>query len=327
MEDNPRRYNFYSNGGVAKRAGTSRSQTFLTQQIRATKTLTPDSFPKPCYSIGAYLCRWWFLVRVELPESITAIEYCAFGVCRFLKFVSGPNVESISDRAFSSNSQLETVFFPKLTFIGRSAFEGCVSITAIDGTNITEIRENAFYGCSLICRIRMPNVRHIGSGAFAWCQRLTNCYVGPYLQCFSHDMFYNAKQLTHIRIPPGCAIENGAFSSTGLKSVTFSGAPGRIELYAFFNMHHKLNLCVLRPGHHGWLASHTLSVLKKCTRASSVSCVGPIPPKWDFKGVQMVAIAPFARPWIYAAILSSKKLNITLPVEIWLIIGRFCEEY
>lgn len=74
------------------------------------------------------------LTSIEIPNSITSIEYGTFMGCEKLESVQIPNsVTSIGMFAFSGCKKLTGIYIPKsVTNIEEMVFEGCTSMTAID---------------------------------------------------------------------------------------------------------------------------------------------------------------------------------------------------
>ena len=151
------------------------------------------------------------LKSIELPSSVTNIEWYAFSGCISLTSVTfGENSQlmSIGDSAFSGCSKLTSVTFgenSKLSSIGDYAFWQCSWLKNIKiSSNVTNIGKRAFYGCHL-GSIEIPSdVTSIGEEAFRFCG-LKSVSFGENSQLTSigDSAFENCSSLTSIEIPDG----------------------------------------------------------------------------------------------------------------------------
>ena len=80
-----------------------------------------------------------------------------------LRHISGPEVVSVSDRAFE-NVKLTSIDLPKVKTIGESAFTSN-KITSINLPEVETIKNAAFYG-NTITSAYLPKVKTIGQNAF-----------------------------------------------------------------------------------------------------------------------------------------------------------------
>ena len=84
--------------------------------------------------IGSHLFRdCWNLVSVNIPDSVTLIEWAAFEGCSKLKSISIPvGVVEIAGKAFGGCSSLTSITIPNsATKIGENAFDGCTSLASV----------------------------------------------------------------------------------------------------------------------------------------------------------------------------------------------------
>jgi len=90
-----------------------------------------------------------YIVSLILPAAATDIETGTssrgtFYMFSYLKSISGANITTIGDYAFSSCLLLQTANFPNVTNIGEYAFSHCSGLTALDIPKVTNIGSDAF---------------------------------------------------------------------------------------------------------------------------------------------------------------------------------------
>ncbi|MBQ2715106.1 MAG: leucine-rich repeat protein, partial [Clostridia bacterium] len=210
------------------------------------------------------------LERIEIPDSVESIGYCAFASCASLKSViMGNNVENIGIGAFSFCSALESIEIPNsVKSIGADAFAYCRALKSVvihDG--VISIGESAFFDCKALIDIEVPNsVESIGYRAFSNCTLLEYNvkeglkYLGneenPYLYLVGVEntsittinidancrfigdrAFLNCDSLTSIEIPDGViSIDWNAFNNcTSLESIEIPNSVESIGYRAFSN--------------------------------------------------------------------------------------------
>ena len=120
---------------------------------------------------------------MDIPNSVTAIEWAAFSSCSSLTSVTIPNsVTYIGSHAFRDCSSLTSVDIPNsITTILEYTFASCSSLTSVTIPNsVTSIGGAAFWNCSSLTSISIPtSVTNIGSGTFGSCSKLKEvfCYA------------------------------------------------------------------------------------------------------------------------------------------------------
>ena len=122
------------------------------------------------------------ITSVTIPNTVTSIGYCGFGLCRYLTGVTLPNsIIEMDDCAFENCSMLTSVVMSNnLTSIGAKAFYGCDSLTSITlPSSITSIGTEAFNKCHVLgtvtCKATTPPT--MGDAVFDNDEMLTAIYV------------------------------------------------------------------------------------------------------------------------------------------------------
>jgi len=198
---------------------------------------------------------------IRLPETLTAIGNHAFGFCQKLDGITIPaGVKTIPEGAFWACSKLKEVNLPDgLTRIGKDAFYSCRLLRTVDipetvtslGENafwdcytlqtvtipegVTEIPEDLFLGCQELTHVTLPPViTSIGSGAFAYCYALEELDLPDTVHSLGDTSFYLCYALEELTIPGSVSfIDRACFSTSGLKSVHFTGAAPEVGGYPF----------------------------------------------------------------------------------------------
>ncbi|MBQ9312089.1 MAG: leucine-rich repeat protein [Bacteroidales bacterium] len=117
-----------------------------------------------------------------------------------------PSVNSISDGAFSYNTDLSEVEWlsEKCSYLGNSSiFEECPKLTTISiGNGVEEIPNYFAKQCNGLSEITIPeSVRKIGKEAFAYCSNLTNLYFNAKACEYNGaNSFVNDSALTNVVI-------------------------------------------------------------------------------------------------------------------------------
>ena len=151
------------------------------------------------------------VVKVTIPDSITAIGDSAFSGCTALESVAIPN---------------------KVTSIGNTAFGGCTGLTEVTlGNGLLTIGGNAFEGCIKLASITIPDsTTSLGASAFSGCAGLSNVKLGSGVTSIGDNAFAGCDGIIALTIP---ATEmSGYFSDSRpvIQNVTI--LPGEEEISA-----------------------------------------------------------------------------------------------
>ena len=127
--------------------------------------------------------KYSLLTSIEIPSSITSINFYAFKNC-----------SSLTNVTFEEGSQLTT--------IRKSAFENCSSLTSIEiPSSVTSIDFYAFENCSSLTNVTFEEgsqLTTIGRYAFSGCENLTSIIIPKSLTSISECAFYKCSSLTKV---------------------------------------------------------------------------------------------------------------------------------
>lgn len=178
------------------------------------------------------------LKKVELPTSVTEVDYGAFDNTPWLEdsddefFISGNGV------LIKYNGKSDKLEIPsKVTSIAGGALESCDLLTSVVIPNtVISIGSYAFSGCYNMKTVNIPNsVQSIGYYAFFDCGSLTDISVPNSVTAIGECAFQNCTGLKSITLPnslkeiSGCTFE----SCTSLKNITIPDSVIKIGWSAF----------------------------------------------------------------------------------------------
>ena len=168
------------------------------------------------------------LTSVNIPSSVTSIEWYSFGDCSSLTSVNIPSsVTEIGGCAFWYCSSLTSVNIPSgVTKIEISAFENCSSLTSVNiPSSVTSIGNSAFSCCSSLTSVNIPSsVTVIEPGTFGYCSSLTSVNIPSSVTGIGYGAFLGCSSLTSVNIPS---------SVTSIEKRAFSGCSGLRAIYVF----------------------------------------------------------------------------------------------
>ena len=144
------------------------------------------------------------LKEVNLPASITSLDWHTFSCCDNLSVFSAPGVQSIGFHCFSScHSLVDFRFGENLKEIVKCAFAYCRSLLNVHlPESTTWIGYNAFCGCTSLQSIYFPDsVENIPQECCNGCTNLTDVQLGKNLKSIGRFAFSGCTALEHIDIP------------------------------------------------------------------------------------------------------------------------------
>ena len=198
---------------------------------------------------------------IEIPSSVTTIEYYAFRKCTGLTYVSIPNsVTKIGYGAFDYCSSLTSAELSNaLDTIPIGLFSNCSSLEKIViPEGVVYIDRSVFFFCKNLVSVTIPNsVNFIGSNAFSNCIKLASVRIPDNITEISNSTFESCKSLTSITIPENVTkIGNLAFRGcTNLTSITcYAKEPPKLGANAFttFGTVHVLPGCKAKYMESSW---------------------------------------------------------------------------
>ena len=179
------------------------------------------------------------IASLTIPDTVTAIEHCAFAWCEKLKSLTIPaSVTTIGDYAFEYCTELKAVWVDegnpcysndaygvvlnrdktKLVLcpggfegsytvpagvldIGTAAFHDCGKLTAVTlPSGVKTIGEQAFIGCENLTAVTLPDtLEDIGQWAFAFCEKLPCITIPASVTVVRDYAFQNCWGMTTIQ--------------------------------------------------------------------------------------------------------------------------------
>ncbi len=160
----------------------------------------PESYNGMPYSIGAYAFAYATIESINIPNSVTEIDYSAFYKCLSLKEVN-----------FASESRLER--------IGDQAFSRCSALERISPipSSVSEIGEYVFDDCKMLNTLtfeKNSSLKLLPEYAFAYLPLITEFVIPEGVSSISDYVFSDCTSLKTVTVPPSVKnIDEGAFSS------------------------------------------------------------------------------------------------------------------
>ena len=192
-------------------------------------TITHVVIPEGIEKINAYaFANLTALEEVELPSTLTAIEYGAFYGCSNLKkltFSSENNLQIVNQSAFEGCNLQGTLDLSAVCVISNYAFAGNQELKGVvTSDSLLSIGQYAFAGCKKLenVTITAPKVKY-GAYAFTGCKALQDFYVNAAV--LPEGMFFECESLQTVTIGPDVnEIGEFAFRDTAVDSFVIDGA-------------------------------------------------------------------------------------------------------
>jgi hypothetical protein len=176
-------------------------------------------FDIPLTTIGSRAFYGAQLSSITIPETVTKVDYMAFGDCTLLKKVYIRDLSAWCKIDFDSMWSNPIYYGAKLVLNGQDltdvtipldvskineyAFINCSQLTSVvihDGVSL--VGEMAFYECTSLSSVKIGNsVTAIEDMAFKGCTHLTDVHLGTNIVEIGKEAFYNCSMLTSVFIP------------------------------------------------------------------------------------------------------------------------------
>ena len=199
------------------------------------------------------------IVKVVLPDSITAIGDGAFAGCTGLKeVIFGNDLEKIGKEAFAGCTSLEKLELPEqISQIGEEAFAGCSRLTLTGGSSEWQTEDGSLYhgtelwfvseaagkkvlhvkegttriapaaaiGCSTLRSVSLPDsLTVIGERAFAGCENLSSPVIPGSVSEIGDLAFEGCVSIDQAVLPSSLKkLGSGAFADTGVSGFLLTG--------------------------------------------------------------------------------------------------------
>lgn len=176
----------------------------------------PESTMAPWYGLRDQI------LRLELPEGLTAIGDLAFYGCDQLTAVVIPaSVQRIGDYAFADCRGLEMLDLGSVKSVGECAFSDCVRLQALRlPDSLESIGMKAFYRCESITALIVPaSVTELGISAFSYCKSLVSADIRASVSMIPDLLFYGCSNLSAVTIA-GTANDIGDFAFRGCDALS-----------------------------------------------------------------------------------------------------------
>lgn len=199
------------------------------------------------------------LVKLELENGISEIEWYAFSGCTSLREVKLPSsLTAMGNFVFSGCNSIEEIEFPgTLQIIPSRVCNHCTALeSVVIPEGVTAIDEFAFYDCPMLTSLNLPStIEEIGDEAFRECKGLTSITVDALTPpVIEKRTFYAVDKKACVLNVPGEALEayrNAPFwseflTSTAIISIENSPAESPEEWYTLDGI--RTNPASVNPG-------------------------------------------------------------------------------
>ncbi len=148
--------------------------------------------------------------------------------------VNGIPILSVSQTAFSNNTQIQSVTFENtITEIKENSFKGCTNLVKITAASVKTIGAGAFEDCESFIRLLGSEVVEVGANAFLNCTKLVD-FDANRLKTIGDGAFKNTIAFKAFSAPVINEIGNNAFENSGLTTAAISTAV-KVGSNAFLN--------------------------------------------------------------------------------------------
>lgn len=166
------------------------------------------------------------VTNVVCPRTVTSIGNYAFILCKALRNIVMPAVDTVGVYSLAGCLSFTNVSFPSIKYASDNAFNSCTNMVSIFLDGVVSVCSNGpfglFYGCPLT-NAYMPKLEYLGPGSFYQTKTLQNIDL-PSVKTINSAAFYYCYGLQSVSIPSATWIGHLAFTHcTNLTSITFAG--------------------------------------------------------------------------------------------------------
>ena len=153
-----------------------------------------------------------------------------------IKTIDFGSVVFIGSYSFDGCQNLQSIIAPNVISVGKFAFRNCTSLTRLYLPEATTIEEKGFFSCTSLTSAILPKLESTSDMCFASCEKLSSVSFGSSLETIYDGTFWECKALTSIVIPDRVTtIGQGAFyRCSNLANVTLGKNVKDIGMYAFY---------------------------------------------------------------------------------------------
>lgn len=197
---------------------------------------------------------------IEIPDSITYINYFAFVKCDFeynekenLKYL-GNSQNPYLFLVGTTNKNITTATIDEnCRFIGIEAFSGCRQLTDLKlSKNLTSICGSTFEGCNNIKYNEKNGLKYLGTSdnpyfylAGTTNTEITTAQIDENCKIIGAYAFFKCDNLADLAIPDGVvSIETLAFYDCGLQSISIPGSVTNIAIGITYGANKLTSICI-----------------------------------------------------------------------------------
>ncbi len=161
---------------------------------------------------------------VETDEHVTSVGSYAFSACSNLESIYLPGATEIGKYGFFKTAigVLDSSSMPQVTQIGASAFSVCRELITVDLPNVTVAGGYSFLECTYLKSVDLPNVSVVGSHAFTQCINMQHLNISG-ATSIGERAFWGCLTFMTLDLPNVTEIKEAAFANcASLKKINLA---------------------------------------------------------------------------------------------------------
>ena len=176
---------------------------------------------------------------LSMPDNMEVLDGCAFSGCKSLVSIKiSRYLKKISNSVFKDCERIDAVNLSDtyVSILGDSVFYNCVNLKDLQfSSKIEIIGSSSFAKCKNLQAVCLPaSVTLIRSEAFRDCVNLSSVILNGCQAYIGARAFYGTSSLTAIDLCNGITgIGIGAFSSSGIETITIPNTVDRLDVNTF----------------------------------------------------------------------------------------------